>query len=930
MIAAIIEKSRKLVLAVALPVCLGLSSSAAALGETAAPVITKLLTVSASARTKTPSFVATGADGTVYIADGSRNNLHLYSAGGAFRKTIALEARPVSLSISPANTVYVGQTTGAEGFIDIYTSEGILTERVPGFIRPASIAFARDGTLYVIDAEALRVVDAGHTVRQTVSGGFISPRSVAVNEQAGELYVLDMGFMANVDGRQTNVWRVQTFSLSDIPSGVTGIFSKYGMSADGSLGFVSSMTIDSMGRLYLTDNLQNIIGIYDPRGIYLGTVFDATATLNPLYASINRATNRLSVISGSGKTFSVFGIDAYANISVEPASLTIQYQAGAGALQAPLILSNIGSATTGWQASFNMPWLTMLPASGEIDRDAQQTVAVRVIPAETAGLTAGRAYSGSITISYNGGTVIVPVTLVMNDSPVMTLTPEIINITKRISEAGAISDIAITISNDLSGVKTWTAQSDVPWLAIAQKAAGGAPVNGPATTTSVAQIVLSGDPAAPINTTAGTYTGHIIFSSEGVRGSPALLRVNVTVVAAGKILVTTDNADAKFSIAGPDRVYEGQGTQYTTTAAAGDYRITFSPVKGYKTPAPQTKTLSADNETITFHGRYRDLRKKMNIIASHGAGPSEPSEIAVFDSAGQLQLKFSPFPPRQMYGANTAVGDFDGDGIMDIMAGSGGGTNLQAVVKGFKRGGSPLSGLAFKAYKERTGVIVAAGDFDGDAKDEIVTGRTNGSTVVRIFSYAPSGETVRDTGASFEAYPGQSGGVTLAVADVNADGLPEIITLQRSGPANRQLKVFRINTAEGAGKWTAVTEPVAEFGVCPADAASEGTSAADTAINLAAADVTGDGIAEILAACPGAGVRIYSGNGELIEAIPAGPAGSDFIAAGDLTLDGIAEIVLGDARENSVRIPGQPDRGFRAFKRSLGVKVSVGDLGYGN
>src|ERR1035438_3610168 len=61
----------------------------------------------------------------------------------------------------------------------------------------------------------------------------------------------------------------------------------------------------------------------------------------------------------------------------------------------------------------------------------------------------------------------------------------------------------------------------------------------------------------------------------------------VTVFFQGQIYVSTNLAAASFTISGPV-TYNGSGTLFNQASAPpGAYKITFAPVGGYRTPAPQ-------------------------------------------------------------------------------------------------------------------------------------------------------------------------------------------------------------------------------------------------------------------------------------------------------------------------------------------------------
>ena len=71
----------------------------------------------------------------------------------------------------------------------------------------------------------------------------------------------------------------------------------------------------------------------------------------------------------------------------------------------------------------------------------------------------------------------------------------------------------------------------------------------------------------------------------------------------GTIVVNTNLDEASFSISGRAN-YDGSGKSWSVAdAPVGTYSISFKPVKGYKTPSSETKTLT-QNGKITFTGAY--------------------------------------------------------------------------------------------------------------------------------------------------------------------------------------------------------------------------------------------------------------------------------------------------------------------------------------
>lgn len=906
---------------------------AQAFGATA-PALTKLLSISTPTY---PNMAASDKNGTLYVADSYTKAIQVFNSDGSFRTSIGLSAQPTALAVSPSNLLYVGQNAVGSSYIEAFSADGTALSRTNGFYLLKAMAFTAAGELFVIDGHLVKKLDAAMNTLQQY-GGFgilVHPKALAVSELSGEVYLLDNGAKATENGNaNTPVWRIVVLSAADLGAGISRTFSNYGFGIDGKLGSAAGLAADKAGRLYISDNSQGVVAVYDGTGATLATVFDPAATVNPVQLSINN--DRLYIVSGLGKYVSVYGIDSFADLKAVPASLEISYQQGAGSIQRTITLANAGTQEAAWSAGSGTAWLSVAQTGGTLAGNSEQALSVSVVAAETAGFTVGSTYSGSISISYNGGSLQIPVRLAMIDAPVLTVSPAAISIAKRINETPGPVAVDITISNDVSGSKTWQAVSNADWLSIVPGTVKTTTVNNISTTTTTALVSLTNSPAHSINTTAGNYTGLISVSADGVTGSPAAVTVSLAVVSTGKVTVKTDNRDASFRITGPDQIYFGSGLSYTIDAAApGTYTVAFNPVAGFKTPAQQKQTLG-DGRELVISASYADLKRRASIIASHGAGASDPSEIAVFDADGAPVLSFVPF--NYMFGANTAVGDFDGDGAMDILASSGGGNSVPAIVKGFNRNGGPIAGLAFTAYTQKTGVTITAGDFDGDRKDEIVTGDASTSSVIRIFTFDALSGVVSDTGVYITAYPSLSGGVSVAAADVDGDGIPELITAPRGGSENSDIRIFKINTSAGIGNWTAAQ--VTTFAACslrPAVGRNQVPGTQETRLTITTADTDGDGNAEILVACanfPKSEINTFNSAGALLTSFTTGSSRMDNIAAGDLTQDGSAEILLGDAQVNRANIikiynnAGQPLNSFKPFGNSFGVKVTVGNLGY--
>jgi hypothetical protein len=151
--------------------------------------------------------------------------------------------------------------------------------------------------------------------------------------------------------------------------------------------------------------------------------------------------------------------------------------------------------------------------------------------------------------------------------------------------------------------------------------------------------------------------------------------------------------------------------------------------------------------------------------------------VKVFEGVnGNVIRDFLAYDPAFMGGVRVAAGDVNGDGIADIITGPGSGGPPQ--VKVFDGVNSTLI-RNFFAFKPgfTGGIYVAAGDFNGDGVADIVASLGSGAPPeVKVFDGA-NGNLIRD----FLAFdPAFTGGVRIAAADVNGDGIADFIA--GSGP----------------------------------------------------------------------------------------------------------------------------------------------------
>lgn len=173
------------------------------------------------------------------------------------------------------------------------------------------------------------------------------------------------------------------------------------------------------------------------------------------------------------------------------------------------------------------------------------------------------------------------------------------------------------------------------------------------------------------------------------------------------------------------------------------------------------------------------------IIVSNGPG-REP-RVYIYNQDGVLVNSFLAYAPTFGKGVQVATGDLNGDGLNEIVTGTGLGGGPHVRV--FDSNGIASKTSFFANDKSfRGGVFVTVGDLNGDGKAEIITGSgIEGVPMVRIFS--GDGVFLSEFLASDIK---DLSGVTVGTADIDADGKLEILTARASLDTS-VLKIFTYN-----------------------------------------------------------------------------------------------------------------------------------------
>jgi len=163
-------------------------------------------------------------------------------------------------------------------------------------------------------------------------------------------------------------------------------------------------------------------------------------------------------------------------------------------------------------------------------------------------------------------------------------------------------------------------------------------------------------------------------------------------------------------------------------------------------------------------------------------GPGREPEVRLFTEDGLFVRGFNAFPESFQGGVSLAIGNFDGTHPSSIVTGAlaGGGPHVRI----FDVNTRPIGGFFAYDAAFTGGVEVAVGDLDGDGIDEIITGAgPGGGPHVRMFD-----KRGHPMGGFFAYEDSYRGGVDVAAGDLGGDGSTEIVVAPGEGKS--EVRIF--------------------------------------------------------------------------------------------------------------------------------------------
>lgn len=269
---------------------------------------------------------------------------------------------------------------------------------------------------------------------------------------------------------------------------------------------------------------------------------------------------------------------------------------------------------------------------------------------------------------------------------------------------------------------------------------------------------------------------------------------------------------------------------------------------------------------------------KIDVIVANSGTPAG-GVVGVLLGNGDGTFQPAVTYTVKLQGADAiAIGDLNGDGWPDLVVGSNdGATSTPSLSVLLNKGdGTFEDAVGYSASYDIRSVAIA--DVNGDGKPDVIALSTYPSYTLKVLLGKGDGTL---GGAATRALP--HGALSLAAADLNGDGKTDLVVVGNN--------ILDVLLNEGEGKFP-----------------SQVTFPTETGYSIILGDVNGDGKLDTVIACPEGAVSVLLGNGDGTFGIASlYDTGLNFtwsVAMGDFNGDGKPDLAVSSAPQYSV-----PDNG---------------------
>jgi type VI secretion system secreted protein VgrG len=240
---------------------------------------------------------------------------------------------------------------------------------------------------------------------------------------------------------------------------------------------------------------------------------------------------------------------------------------------------------------------------------------------------------------------------------------------------------------------------------------------------------------------------------------------------------TTTGANGEYSFTGlaPGTYTVSEQTPAGWTQTVGGATVTLTSGQEVVAYAHEAGTLLPGQTEVPTTGLIFGNRQHHLSVIGMGKSPSTPQFVTVIDEeTGAVLSQFAPYGNTFQGGIRVAIGDLTGNGVNEIVTAPGWST--VAIVRVYTQNGTLLTSFEPYGSSFMGGVQVAVADVDGDGLNDIITVPSYGPAEVKVFKNVLVGGVPTFNGSNpyrdFLAFPSSFiGGAVVAAADMGSTPL---------------------------------------------------------------------------------------------------------------------------------------------------------------
>jgi len=389
-----------------------------------------------------------------------------------------------------------------------------------------------------------------------------------------------------------------------------------------------------------------------------------------------------------------------------------------------------------------------------------------------------------------------------------------------------------------------------------------------------------------------------------VKGTGFTSRSTVNWNGSSQNIATTFVSATQLTAAIPATDIPAAGTASVTVVnpspGGGASNVVFFPITNptssvFFANAPGSPVTTGSYPTSVAVGDFNgDGIPDLAVVDQCGSDPSCSSDGTITILLGNGNGTFTATatsPATAINPTSVAVGDFNGDGNLDLAVANAGSHNVTILL------GDGKGNFTATATSPATGGIpysVAVGDFNGDGNLDLAVANQGSNTVTILLGDGKGNFTATATSPATGYSP-----YSVAVGDFNGDGIPDLAVANQCGSDEFCNSNGTITILLGNGDGTFTAAASVATGYSPRSVAL-GDFNGDGKLDLAVANHCGGD-----ASCANGTISILLGNGNgtfTAAASPATGSGPSSVAVGDLNGDGKLDLAVANFGSNAVTI----------------------------